>query len=150
MVLEAVDCDPEETSVDLPGRSVTVQIGDADVDCLFTIAHEDDDYEQYPGDDDFDFEPPFEDADDDDDPAPPAVAGENIENSDDQAGDPPVASACDPGAPAPARDIAPQAASELPRTGTGFAPAGLLTGILMILAGVDALLGARRRQTNQA
>jgi LPXTG-motif cell wall-anchored protein len=40
--------------------------------------------------------------------------------------------------------------SELPRTGSGFVPAGLLTGILMILAGVAALLGGRRRHANQA
>ena len=151
VVVEAVDCDPEEVSVDLAGRSVTVLVGDIDVSCLFTIAHEDDGYDQYPGDDDFDFETPFENADDDDDPAPTAVAGEVLDNGGAQngGGDPQAAIAGDPGAldPAPAGDVAPQTLTDLPRTGAGFAPAGLLTGLLMIAAGVAALLGGRRRSS---
>ena len=154
-VLDAIDCGPEETSVNLAAGTVVFDVADGPVICTYTLsAEDDDDYDQYPGDDDFDFDTPFDDADDDDDDvqAPAVVAGDNQNNNNGGPGsaDPGLSAAGDPGGPAPAADSAPQAVDQLPRTGTRLTQAGLMAGLLMILLGVAALLGARRREMHKA
>ena len=152
LVLDAIDCDPEETSVDLVAGTVVFDVADGPVTCTYTLSAEadDDDYDQYPGDDDFDFEPPFTDDDDDDDEAPAVVAGDNQNNPNGSgSNDPGLGAAGDPGVPAPAGDVTPQAADQLPRTGGGLTRLGLMGGLLMILVGAAALLGARRRETTR-
>ncbi|MGH9003438.1 MAG: DUF7507 domain-containing protein, partial [Acidimicrobiia bacterium] len=153
LVLDAIDCDPEETSLNLAQGIIVFDVADAPVTCTYTLsAEDDDDYNQYPGDNDFDFDTPFDNDDDTDDPQAPAqVAGDNQTNNPGSgSNDPGLGGAGDPGFPAPAGDIAPQAVDQLPRTGTALAQLGLMSGLLMILFGLAALLGARRRQATEA
>lgn len=109
----------------------------------------DGDYDQYPGDDDFDFDTPFDDADDDPAPAEIAASNDNDQSSGGQTTADLGVQASGGAAPAPASDVAPQAMNELPRTGTALAQLGLMAGLLMIMFGLSALYGARRRQAPQ-
>lgn len=110
----------------------------------------DDGYNQYPGDDDFDFDTPF-----DNDPDPQGSTnddggndGEESEEEDEltvagdtTAGDPAGDRA---GGPAPA-GTAPVALTELPRTGAGIGYLTMVAGLLIILGGSASLAGHRRR-----
>jgi LPXTG-motif cell wall-anchored protein len=156
LVLDAIDCDPEEISFSLAGRSVTFTIvDDASITCTFTVsgADDDDDYDTYdddPGDADFDFDTPF----DDDDPAAAVqVAGNNNSNqtSNQQPTEQPQGSLAilPETAAQPGQDTAPAALDTLPRTGSGAGGATVAGGLFLILGGLATVVG-RRRQASQA
>lgn len=131
-----------------PVSAIDLDAGET-VTCTFTNAREpsvpDDDYDDYAGDPDFDFESPF-----DDDPATqtattPAVGGTNADTQQPQADDV-LAVAGDTGLqPAPAGDAAPAALAELPRTGASIRHLTLVAGLMLIIGGLALLAGPRRR-----
>lgn len=128
VVVDAVDCGPGgELAVDLPGRSVTVDLADGeDVTCLFTISAVDDDddgydtYDDDPGSPGFDFDTPFENGDTGDDPDVDVAGTVDTDHGSALSGDQPAASVVgpgDPAGPAPVA-IAPLTLDQLPRTGS--------------------------------
>lgn len=146
--LQSAVCDDDDG--DDPA-SINLEAGET-VTCVFTneLEDEDDGYNQYPGDDDFDFDTPF-----DNDPDPQGSTnddggndGEESEEEDEltvagdtTAGDPAGDRA---GGPAPA-GTAPVALTELPRTGAGIGYLTMVAGLLIILGGSASLAGHRRR-----
>jgi hypothetical protein len=118
------------------------------VTCVFT--NKKSTYDQYPGDDDFDFDTPFDDAGD---PGTPAPNGDTA-GTNDQVG------TQQPAAPAPVVEnsttsqpqpdpAAPVALDQLPRTGHGLDRVTMVGGMMLILGGLSVYLG-RRRRANQA
>jgi LPXTG-motif cell wall-anchored protein len=149
VVVDAIDCDPEGTDVDLADGSVTVEVGEGeDVVCTFTISAADDSdpYDTYDddlGDSGFDFDTPFVDADD---PAPVEVAATSQPVVAQQPAQPevPVVVAGEV-VPAAAPDAAPVALAELPRTGSRTHQMTMVGGVLLIAGGVASLIGRRRK-----
>ncbi|MGH9042048.1 MAG: Calx-beta domain-containing protein, partial [Acidimicrobiia bacterium] len=149
IVVDAIDCDPEELAVDLDDRAVTINVAPGvDTSCLFTIS-DDGDYEDYPGDDDFDFDTPFDNGDDTD-PGTDTAAVNPPQSEPAVAGDQLGTAGTNPGPAAdPANDGSlPTALDTLPRT--GLAGGLTLAGTLLLTAGALATLLGRRRRTNQA
>jgi hypothetical protein len=109
-------------------------------------------YNQYPGDDDFDFDTPFDDAGDPGTPAPTTdTAGINNQTGTQQ-----------PAAPAPQPAIgnnvvennvavaqpdpaAPVALDQLPRTGQGLDRVTMFGGLMLIVGGLTVMVGRRRK-----
>ena len=114
------------------------------ITCTFT--NEKDSYEQYPGDDDFDFVPPFVDPDPvPADPDPAAVVAGNNEVPSVQ----PAPQAVSPEAVSPPQPAEPIALEQLPRTGNGLDRVTMFGG-LMLLAGGMAVMTGRRRKAHKA
>ena len=130
-----------------PGETVT---------CTFTNALEEDDdgYDQYPGDSDFDFDTPFDNAGDPVAPAPTATVGgtnagdTNVGTQQPQSGD--LLAVAGDTQPAPAGDAAPSALGELPRTGAGIRDLTMLAGVMVLIGGLVLLAKPRRRTAHQA
>ncbi|MGH9042047.1 MAG: DUF7507 domain-containing protein [Acidimicrobiia bacterium] len=153
LILDAMDCDPEETGFDLAARTITFTVDDTtDIACTYTVSQADPGYDDDPGDPDFDFEPPFED----DDPAPGTeVAGETDPATQPDGPQPapqpdnPLAALPETAGAAADTTSEPAAPDTLPRTGT---PAGGLTmlGSLLVAAGGLALKAGRRHRGTSA
>jgi LPXTG-motif cell wall-anchored protein len=112
------------------------------------VVDDDDPYDTYgddPGDPDFQFETPFQNADNDPDTVEVAATSQPVVT---QQPDPqvPVVVAGE-AAPALSADAAPVALAELPRTGSGARGATMAGGLLLFLGGVASLAGRRRKAT---
>ena len=115
------------------------------VTCTFTNK-KDDSYEQYPGDDDFDFVPPFVDPDPvPADPDPVTVVAGTTEVPSVQ----PAPQAVSPEAVSQPQPAEPIALDQLPRTGNGLDRVTMFGGIMLILGGT-AVMAGRRRKAHQA
>ncbi|MGH9038825.1 MAG: prealbumin-like fold domain-containing protein [Acidimicrobiia bacterium] len=151
--LDGIECNDGATVViDEAAGTVAITLAAGEVvDCTYTNAAEPDDYEDYPGDDDFDFDTPFDDAGDPGTQNPTTdVAGGNLGLNQPPAGAPSgdqLATAGETATQPPAGD--PIAAAELPRTGAGVRHLTMLAGILLILGGAASLAGPRRRRAAQ-
>ncbi|HEY3239073.1 MAG TPA: LPXTG cell wall anchor domain-containing protein, partial [Acidimicrobiia bacterium] len=118
------------------------------VTCTFTNEQAASDYNDYPGDNDFDFDTPFDDAGD---PGTPAPTGDTA-GTNDQIG------TQQPAAPAPRPVVennvttrqpdpaAPVALDQLPRTGQSLDRVTMLGGLMLILGGVAVMAGRRRKE----
>jgi LPXTG-motif cell wall-anchored protein len=155
LVLDAIDCDPEEISFETVGDpSVTFAVVDgAPITCTFTVSEVDDDdpydtYDDDPGDSGFDFDTPFDNAGD---PASPAPTGDvaainaGVTQQPQPSGEQLAVAGDTASQPAPAGDNAPTALDQLPRTGATVAPLTMLSGLLLILGGLTSVLGRRRK-----
>jgi LPXTG-motif cell wall-anchored protein len=138
----------EDELIGITGR---LDLDDAAV-CTFVNEEADGDSDPYdtygddPGDPDFDFETPFQNADSDPDVV--QVAGTSLPAVTQQ----PEAAAVvlnDTAPATPQGDIAPVALTELPRTGSGARQTTMVGGLLLALGGIATLAG-RRREANQA
>jgi LPXTG-motif cell wall-anchored protein len=111
----------------------------------------DNDYNDYPGDSDFDFDTPFDNASDNagsDNPAPAVQVAGTSEPAVQPAGGDPAAAVLSDAAPAPAPEAAPVAADSLPRTGSASRQLTMVAGLLLITGGVASLIGRRRKATS--
>ncbi|MGH8975052.1 MAG: LPXTG cell wall anchor domain-containing protein, partial [Acidimicrobiia bacterium] len=131
-----------------------VLAADETIICTFTNEQAASDYNDYPGDDGFDFDTPFDDAGD---PGTPAPSGDTAGTNDQVGTQQPAASA-----PAPAPVVennttsqpqpdpaAPIALDQLPRTGQGLDRVTMIGGMLLILGGLSVTFG-RRRQSRRS
>ncbi len=135
-----------------PVNAILLGAGET-VICTFTNEQEANDYDQYPGDNDFDFDTPFDDAGDPGTPTPTTDTAGTNDQTGTQA----------PAAPAPQPAIgnnvvennvtvaqpdpaAPVALDQLPRTGQGIERMTMLGGLLMIVGGMAVMAGRRRRE----
>jgi LPXTG-motif cell wall-anchored protein len=134
----------------LIGISLRLELDDVAVCTFINVAAEVDDddgddpdpydgYDDDPGDPDFEFEAPFENADTDPDPVEVAATSQPVVTQQ------PEVPAVVAGEGAPVSDAAPVVLAELPRTGAGARQATMVGGLLLILGGVASLAGRRRR-----
>ncbi|HEY3239071.1 MAG TPA: LPXTG cell wall anchor domain-containing protein [Acidimicrobiia bacterium] len=105
-----------------------------------------DTYDDDPGDRDFQFDTPFQNADNDPAPVEVAATSQPVVNQQPEQSQVPVVVAGEV-APALPADAAPVALTELPRTGSGTRGATMVGGLLLILGGVASLAGRRRKAT---
>jgi len=148
--LESVTCVNQDGVAQDPA-AIVLTAGET-VTCTFVDVREpDDDYDQYPGDSDFDFDTPFDDSSDPVIPSPETTVAGTVADpapqtqSDDLLT---VAGATDL-QPAPAGDAAPTALAELPRTGAGVRHL-VVAGLMLIIGGLALLARPRRRNLHQA
>jgi LPXTG-motif cell wall-anchored protein len=112
------------------------------VTCIFT--NEKNSYDQYPGDPDFDFDTPFDDAGDPGTPAPTGDTAGTVQTGTQQ-----------PAAPAPVVEnnvttsqpnpAEPVVLDQLPRTGQGLDRITMLGGMMLILGGLTVIFSRRRK-----
>jgi hypothetical protein len=153
--LDSVSCVNQDGEVEDPAN-IVLTAGET-VTCVFIdVLEEDDDdgYDQYPGDSDFDFDTPFDNAGDPVAPAPAATVGgtnagdANVGIQQPQSGD--LLAVAGDTQPAPAGDAAPSALGELPRTGAGIRDLTMLAGVMVLIGGLVLLAKPRRRTAHQA
>jgi LPXTG-motif cell wall-anchored protein len=157
--LSDIDCTLNGVALDLGDidvrddgelAGVTLRLDDDDVAvCTFINVEESDDdpydtYDDDPGDPDFVFQTPFENATSNPTPVEVAATTQPAVTQQPEQAQAPAVVLNETAQPAPG-DAAPAVLAELPRTGSSARQATLVGGLLLITGGVASLIGRRRK-----